>query len=65
MRIVDVCAFYSPHGGGVRTYVEQKLAIAPRLGHDVTIIVPGERHEIIERGPHARIESLPSPRLPL
>jgi alpha-1,6-mannosyltransferase len=25
MRIVDVCAFYSPQGGGVRTYIEQKL----------------------------------------
>ncbi|MBO0750071.1 MAG: glycosyltransferase, partial [Porphyrobacter sp.] len=65
MRIVDVCAFYSPQGGGVRTYVEQKLAIGPRLGHDITIMAPGERHEVVEHGPHARIEFLPSPRLPL
>lgn len=65
MRIVDVCAFYTPRGGGVRTYVEQKLAIAPRLGHDVTIFAPGPCHDIVEFGPHSRIEFLPSPRFPL
>lgn len=65
MRIVDVSAFYSPRGGGVRTYVEQKLAIAPELGHDVTILAPGDDDEIIERGPNARIEILSSPRFPL
>jgi len=65
MRIADVCAFYSPRGGGVRTYVEQKLATGPQLGHDITILVPGDRHEIIARGPNARIEILPSPRFPL
>jgi alpha-1,6-mannosyltransferase len=65
VRIVDVCAFYTPHGGGVRTYVEQKLAIGPRLGHDITVMAPGERNEIVERGPHARIEFLASPHFPL
>ena len=65
MRILDVCAFYSPRGGGVRTYVEQKLAIGPKLGHDITILAPGPRHEIVERGPCARIEFLPAPRFPL
>ncbi len=65
MHIVDVCAFYSPHGGGVRTYVEQKLAIGPKLGHHITIMAPGERHEVVEHGPHARIEFLPAPRFPL
>ena len=65
VRIVDVCAFYSPKGGGVRTYVEQKLAIGPKLGHDITILAPGERHEIVDYGRNARIEFLPSPRFPL
>jgi alpha-1,6-mannosyltransferase len=65
VRIVDVCAFYSPRGGGVRTYVEQKLLIGPRLGHDITIIAPGERDEIVEYGPGARIAFLASPRFPL
>ena len=65
MRILDVCAFYSPHGGGVRTYIEQKLAIGPCLGHDITILAPGDSYNIIERGPSARIITLPSPRFPL
>lgn len=65
MKIVDVCAFFSPDGGGVKTYIEQKLAMGPRLGHAVTVIAPGDRYEVIERGPHARIVTLPSPRFPL
>ena len=65
MRIVDVCAFYSPHGGGVKTYVEQKMAIGPLLGHDITILAPGDTHSISERGPHARLITIPAPRFPL
>jgi alpha-1,6-mannosyltransferase len=65
MKIVDVCAFLSPDGGGVKTYVEQKLAIGPRLGHEITVIAPGNHYEVIERGPGARIVTLPSPRFPL
>jgi alpha-1,6-mannosyltransferase len=65
MKIVDVCAFFTPHGGGVKTYVEQKLAIAPALGHDMTILAPGDRYEVIERTTGARIVTLPSPRFPL
>ena len=41
MKIVDVCEFYSPTGGGVRRYVNQKLEFAPRFGHELTIIAPG------------------------
>lgn len=65
MKIIDVCAFYSPFGGGVRTYVEQKLRIGPRLGHEVVILAPGDRYEVSERGPGARVVTLPSPRFPL
>jgi len=32
MKIVDVCAFYAPKGGGVRTYVDQKLIARLRWG---------------------------------
>ena len=63
MRLVDVCAFYTPHGGGVKTYVEQKLKIGPELGAEIVILAPGDRHEVIERGPKARIVTIPSPRL--
>ena len=65
MRIVDVCAFYTPHGGGVKTYVEQKLRLGPQLGHEIVILAPADRYEVIERGPNARIVTIPSPRFPL
>lgn len=65
MKILDVCAFYSPQGGGVRTYIEQKLRIGTHLGHEIVVIVPGESHSIMDRGPGARIVTLPSPRFPL
>jgi alpha-1,6-mannosyltransferase len=65
MRIVDVCAFYTPAGGGVRTYVERKLKAAPAAGHEMIILAPGREDRIEERGPGARIEWLASPRFPL
>lgn len=65
MKIVDICAFYSPQGGGVRTYVEQKLAIGPELGHEIVIVAPGPEDRIEARGPGARIRWVESPRLPL
>ena len=65
MRIVDVSAFYTPFGGGVRTYVEAKLRAAPRLGHEMIVIAPGEDHQVIKRGPGAFLVTIPSPKLPV
>ncbi len=65
MRIVDVCAFFTPHGGGVKTYIEQKLRIGPELGHEIVVLAPGDEHAVIQRGPRARIVTIPSPRFPL
>jgi len=65
MKIVDVCAFYSPRGGGVKTYVGQKLAVAERMGQDITILAPADEDAVIEFGPCARIRTIASPRLPL
>ena len=65
MRIVDVCAFYSPAGGGVRTYVDAKLQAAPRLGHELIVIAPGPREEVVRVRPGAFIATIPSPRLPV
>lgn len=64
MRIVDVCAFYTPTGGGVRTYIDRKLAAGPGHGHDVTIIAPGAENKVEERGSGARIVWLESPTFP-
>jgi alpha-1,6-mannosyltransferase len=42
VHVVDVCAFYSPRGGGVKTYVERKIKAAERQGVKVTILAPGK-----------------------
>lgn len=65
MRIVDVSAFYAPQGGGVRTYVEAKLKSAPRFGHEMIVVIPGERDDVVERAPGAILASLASPKLPV
>ena len=65
MRIVDVCAFYTPAGGGVRTYIDAKLKAAARFGHEVIVIAPGERHEVVKYAPNAVLVSIPSPKLPV
>src|SRR5436309_3617206 len=65
MRIADVCAFYTPAGGGVRTYVDAKLRAAARFGREVIVIAAGEREEVIQRGPGAFLVTIPSPRLPV
>ena len=49
MRIADVSAFYTPTGGGVRTYAEAKLRAAATFGHEMILIVPGERHEVVRK----------------
>jgi alpha-1,6-mannosyltransferase len=65
MRIVDVCAFYAPCGGGVRTYVDAKLRAAARFGHEIIVIAPGKSHDTIRRGPGAVLVTIPSPILPV
>jgi len=65
MKIVDVCAFYAPRGGGVRTYVEHKLRLGARLGHDIVIVAPGEHDGTEERKGGGRIIYVASPALPL
>jgi alpha-1,6-mannosyltransferase len=65
MKIVDVAAFYSPEGGGVKTYIDRKLIAGPAAGHDIVIIAPGPESRIEERGPSARIIFLEQPVFPL
>jgi alpha-1,6-mannosyltransferase len=64
VRIVDVCAFYSPSGGGVRTYVDAKLRSASRLGHEIVVLVPSENAEVTEVAPGALIAGIPAPTMP-
>ena len=64
MRIVDVCEFYSPTGGGVRRYVEQKLEFGPRFGHEIVILAPGPETKT-EKMRGGTIEWVKSPLLPV
>ena len=65
MRIVDVCAFYTPRGGGVRTYIDRKLQAAGRMGQELIALVPGESDSMVQVAPNAWIRSLATPTFPL
>ena len=65
MRIVDICAFYTPHGGGVKTYVERKLKALPALGHEIIVLAPGRYDSVVRRGPGALLVTVAQPALPL
>lgn len=43
MKVVDVAEFYAEQGGGVRTYINQKLAAGAAAGHEVVVIAPGPK----------------------
>ena len=64
MRIVDVNEFYSPTGGGVRTYVDRKMAILSDLGHELIVIAPGREDSVDERPGGGRIIYIKAPPLP-
>ena len=49
----------------MRTYVDAKLKAAARFGHEVIVVAPGERHEVVRKGPGAIFVTIPSPRLPV
>ena len=63
MKIVDVCEFYSPTGGGVRRYINQKLALAEKFGHQLTVIAPGAETRT-EEAHGGAIAWIKSPHLP-
>lgn len=63
MRIVDVAEFYSPTGGGVRTYIDRKLEVAARLGHELFVIAPGTENRFEPR-PSGGVIWVRAPRLP-
>ena len=65
MRIVDICAFYAPQGGGVKTYVERKLKAGNARGVEVIIVAPGEDNDIRSRGSGGALATLAAPRFPL
>jgi alpha-1,6-mannosyltransferase len=49
VKIVDISEFYSPTGGGVRNYVDQKFKAAARHHHSLTVIAPGKESRVETR----------------
>jgi len=64
MKIVDICEFYSPQGGGVRTYIHAKLASGARLGHEVVIVAPSDEDAVVDQPGGGRIVFVRAPQLP-
>ena len=64
MRIVDVNEFYSPTGGGVRTYIDRKMGILADLGHELIVVAPGREDRVEERPGGGRVIYLKSPGMP-
>ncbi len=54
MKIIDIAEFYAREGGGVRTYIHQKMEAARAAGHELTIIAPGPETRL-EETEHGRI----------
>lgn len=52
MKICDVTQFYAPRSGGVKRYIQAKIAYLQQqsLGHAHVLIVPGERTERTTNG---------------
>ena len=63
MHVVDVCALYTPHGGGVKTYVEPEFRAPNRHGVKVTIRALGKSRGKDAIG-IADIHSVPGRRFP-
>ena len=64
MRIVDVNEFYSPTGGGVRTYIDRKMGIMADLGHELICIACGKEDRVEERVGGGKVIYVKSPGLP-
>ncbi len=64
MRIVDVNEFYSPTGGGVRTYVDRKIALLAAMGHELIVIAPGREDRVEERPGGGAVHYVKSPGMP-
>ncbi|HEX8301820.1 glycosyltransferase [Sphingomonas sp.] len=63
MRIVDVNEYYSPTGGGVRTYLDRKMGIMADMGHELIVIAPSLTNGIEERPGGGKIYWVKSPPL--
>ncbi len=49
MKIIDVAEFYAEKGGGVKTYINQKLEAGKKYGHEIIVIAPGPEDKVEEK----------------
>ncbi len=64
MKIIDVAEFYADEGGGVKTYINQKLHAGSKAGHEIVVIAPGKKAGQEERF-GGRVIWVPGPALPV
>lgn len=64
VRSVHFTNAWHPASGGIRTFYTALLDRAEALGRQMTLVVPGERDDVIERGRSTRIHVLASPAVP-
>jgi alpha-1,6-mannosyltransferase len=64
VRIVDVNEFYSPTGGGVRSYIDRKFAVMAGLGHELIVVAPGREDRIERRAGNGRVIYVKAPAMP-
>lgn len=64
MRIVDVNEYYSPTGGGVRTYIDRKMGILADRGHELIVVAPGREDREEERPGGGRVIFVKAPPMP-
>jgi alpha-1,6-mannosyltransferase len=64
VRICDIDSFYSPRGGGVRTYHDKKIEYFVRHSeHSYTLICPGSSRRLVYRAANVTVVELPGPRV--
>src|SRR5262245_43494231 len=64
MRIADVAEFYSPTGGGVRSYIDRKFEAAAEAGHELFVLAPADEDRFEPR-PSGGVVMIRSPQLPM
>lgn len=64
MKLLDITNFYGEQSGGVRTYLDRKIEYIKKRGDiEHTLIIPGERDEVTQRG-RTKILRLKGTRVP-
>lgn len=64
MRIAEVAEFYSPTGGGVRSYIDRKFEAAAAAGHELFVLAPG-REDRFEPRASGGVVWIGAPALPM